>query len=101
VEEINGGGRTASTGWSQGRLLEGGIFNSWKRSHQYGRSVWERVKDSRGKNDMFQGHVARKIPFGGRNARRSVWLRINRVGGRGGLDFLCLMGFLKGFVVSS
>lgn len=57
VEEINGGERTASIGWSQGRLLEGGVFTNWKRSHQNVTSVWERVKDSRGNNDMFRDPI--------------------------------------------
>lgn len=76
VEEISGGGITASTGWSQGRLPERGVFSSRKRSHRYVRSVWKRHTDSRGNDDMFQGHVASKILFGERNERRPVWLRI-------------------------
>lgn len=42
-----------------------------------------------------------EIPFGGRNERRPVWLRIMGSEGRDGLDFLCLVGFLKGSIVSS
>lgn len=100
VEEINGGGRAASTGWSQGRLLEGGVFSSWNRSLRYTGNVWERVEDNSRNDDLFQGHVAEKIPFGGRNERWPLCLRIIGSTGRDRQDFLCLVALPEGFVVS-
>lgn len=87
---------TASAELSLGRLLGGGVFGS-------GWNVWARVP-GRGNKDMLQGHVARNSPFGGRNERRSLWLRSTGWGWgrwRGRAGCLCILGFLRGFVFSS
>lgn len=95
VEENSGGDRTASTGWSQGRLLERGVFSSRREATSTWGVFGKELIDSRGNDDRVQGHVARKIPSGGRNERRPVWLRIMESGEDIGETF-CALWALKG-----